>query len=105
MVNAGESLKTTAINASELYKGAHKTNRQEKIAEVDNILEKLDVLPHDQSSAKLFGQLCNDPNIRSSSPGDMDLLISSITLTSNEGLLTRNVKHFNMVPDLTVETW
>ncbi len=105
MITSGEDMKTTTINASELYKGAYKTQRHEEIIKVEDILKTLEVLPHDKDSAKLFGQLYYTPIIKSKNPGDMDLLIASIALNSNEKILTKNVRHFNIIPNLTVETW
>lgn len=105
MITSGEDMKTTTINASELYKGAYKTQRPEEIIKVEDILKTLEVLPHDKDSAKLFGELYYTPIIKSKNPGDMDLLIASIALNSNEKILTKNVRHFNIIPNLTVETW
>lgn len=43
--------------------------------------------------------------IKPKNPGDMDLLIASITLISGEKFLTKNLRHFDFIPNLEVETW
>ena len=105
IVKSGEELKTTTINASELYKGAYRGQKQKEVIRVDQILNSLEVLPHNQESAKLFGKLYYDPMIKPKNPGDMDLLIASITLISGEKFLTKNLRHFDFIPNLEVETW
>ncbi len=64
-------------------------------------LSKLVSLPFDAEAAETFHKLQkNLPQM-----GTMDLKIASICLAHDVTLLTRNLRDFQMVPDLKVENW
>ena len=37
--------------------------------------------------------------------GDLDILVASIALANNEKLITRNIKHYNQIMELEIESW
>jgi len=37
--------------------------------------------------------------------GDIDTLVASIALANNEKLITRNIKHYNRLRELEIESW
>jgi tRNA(fMet)-specific endonuclease VapC len=37
--------------------------------------------------------------------GDIDTLVASIALANNEKLITRNIKHYNRIRELEIESW
>ena len=59
------------------------------------------ILPIDSAAAAEFDKLRQNPKLRKI--GRADLLIASIALSRRATLVTRNVKHFRLVPGLTVE--
>ncbi len=59
------------------------------------------VLDFDEKSAKVFQQLKSN-KIR---VGSMDLKIASIAISRKAILVSRNLKDFQQVPDLTVQDW
>ena len=96
-------LATSAINAFELYRGAYKSQNQEKnLASVKGLLNSLCMLNTDEDSMEIAGKI----TARLERDGNMidirDLLIASIALVNGFGVLTNNVKHFNRVPYLRV---
>ena len=96
-------LATSAINAFELYRGAYKSQNQEKnLASVKGLLNSLCMLNTDEDSMEIAGKI----TARLERDGNMidirDLLIASIALVNGFGVLTNNVKHFNRVPHLRV---
>jgi len=96
-------LATSAINAFELYRGAYKSQNQEKnLASVKGLLNSLCMLNTDEDSMEIAGKI----TARLEREGNMidirDLLIASIALVNGFGVLTNNVKHFNRVPHLRV---
>ena len=96
-------LATSAINAFELYRGAYKSQNQEKnLASVKGLLNSLCMLNTDEDSMEIAGKI----TARLERDGNMidirDLLIASIALVDGFGVLTNNVKHFNRVPHLRV---
>ncbi|MCA9813257.1 MAG: type II toxin-antitoxin system VapC family toxin [Nitrosarchaeum sp.] len=100
-----QKLCTTVVTVAELYKGAHKFKNSDKISKIKLILDEIQILPFTTESAEKFGELFYHDEIKSNRPGDMDLLIASITLTSNETFLTRNMRHFSVIPNLKTESW
>jgi tRNA(fMet)-specific endonuclease VapC len=37
--------------------------------------------------------------------GDLDILVASIALANNEKLITRNIKRYNRIMGLEIESW
>ena len=96
-------LATSAINAFELYRGAYKSQNQEKnLASVKGLLNSLHMLNTDEDSMEIAGKI----TARLERDGNMidirDLLIASIALVNGFGVLTNNVRHFNRIPHLRV---
>ncbi|HEY7506556.1 MAG TPA: type II toxin-antitoxin system VapC family toxin [Nitrososphaera sp.] len=100
----GEIVSTTAINVAEFYYGVYRARDKETaLAQAHILLEPFDILSLTFASAKLYGELAE--KLRSKTIGQLDLLIASIVLVNKHTLLTRNVKHFQRVPELIVESW
>lgn len=99
-----ETLYTTTINIAELYHGAHASkNSSQAISRIEKIVSRFATLNFDFDSAKMWGKLAEQ--LKSSSIGELDLFIASIALANKQTLLTRNVKQFERVPGLIVESW
>ncbi len=100
----GENIYTTAITVAELYYGAYRAkDRARALTDVKNDLSKFSVLNLDYESARTWVELAE--RTKSTSIGELDLFIASIALANKQVLLTRNVKHFERVPRLIVESW
>lgn len=63
------------------------------------------VLPFDLTAARTFGALKATLERRSTPLAEPDLRIASIVLSRGLILVTRNVQHFQRVPELSVENW
>lgn len=100
----GEIVCTTAINVAEFYYGVYRAKEIETaLAQAQTLLEPFSILDLDFAAAKLYGQLAK--KLESKMIGQLDLLIASIVIANKQILLTRNIKHFERVPDLRVESW
>ena len=90
-----QRLVTTDINAFELYHGGYKSkNKQMNIANVEDLLNSLELLSTDRVSMKKAAELIAGLDKKGTSIDIADLFIASICLTSSASLLTRNKKHF-----------
>ena len=69
----------------------------------EQLLSGLLILPFDERSATEFDRLREIKRLRKI--GRADLLIASITLSRRAVLVTRNVQHFQQIPDLRVINW
>ena len=106
LIEGGDALTTTRFNVAELWVGVERTrDRQGELVAVETMLEPLTVLDFDESSARVFGRITAHLYAHGSPRGDMDVLIASVVLVHGDRLVTRNVKHFEGIPELVVETY
>ena len=96
-------LATSAINAFELYRGAYKSQNQEKnLASVKGLLNSLRMLNTDEDSMEIAGKITASLERDGNMVDIRDLLIASIALVNSFGVLTNNVRHFNRIRHLRV---
>jgi tRNA(fMet)-specific endonuclease VapC len=69
----------------------------------DDLLRRIQIVPLDPASAEIFDRVREDRKLRK--VGRADLLIASIALSRRATLVTRNLRHFRMVPGLLIEDW
>ena len=86
-----------AATGSELLKA------QQLLARTEALLDRPLVIPFDEAAAARFDQLRRTKRLRKI--GRADLLIASIALAHHATLVTRNVRHFRQISDLTVVNW
>jgi predicted nucleic acid-binding protein len=98
-------LSTTAINAFELYYGAHKSRRSvETLQATKKLLDRLVLLPLTPRSAQRAGHIYAELELEGQSIGLRDTFIAAIALTRRCSVATRNTEHFKKVKGLTVIT-
>jgi tRNA(fMet)-specific endonuclease VapC len=66
-------------------------------------LNRFTILPIEGAAADEFDRLLSRKELRRI--GRADLLIAAITLARKATLVTRNLKHFQKVPRLSIENW
>lgn len=76
---------------------------QRLLTRTEELLEQLVVLPFDTESSRRFDLLSQQSKLRK--VGRADLLIASIALGQRATLVTRNLRHFSVIPDLRVVNW
>lgn len=76
---------------------------QERLARTESLLSRIRVIPFDEVAAARFDQLRQRGGRRQ--VGRADILIASIALAHHATLVTRNVRHFQPIPGLTVVNW
>jgi tRNA(fMet)-specific endonuclease VapC len=86
-----------AADATQLLKAQFWLDRSEEL------FRPLTILPVDKASAELFDRLKHNRKLRNI--GRADLLIASIALAHRATLVTRNVRHFAVIPNLRVANW
>lgn len=106
LADRAEVLSTTPINACELFKGARLSLRPPpKVRKVTELLAKLRLLDVPIEACEIFGRTSSELISSGQDIGDIDTLIASIALASNEPLVTKNVTHFQRVRGLLIESW
>ncbi len=105
-VEKEDVLSTTVISACELFEGAYKGEGiEKKIRRVQELLRRLEILELNLNSSELFGRTYNELRVQGKDIGVLDTLILSIVLAKGEKLITRNIKHFERVTELLIESW
>jgi len=106
LIKSKTILTTTIINVGELYTGAYLSSQVAKdINAIEKLLEKFEILEYTKEDSRVFGQIQANLIKTGNKIGKMDTIIGSIALNRNEVLITRNVKHFEMIPRLKIKNW
>jgi tRNA(fMet)-specific endonuclease VapC len=98
---------TTSINIAEIYYGAYRSPKKEKILKVfeEMVFPNVTVLPFDEETAQVYGQLKAKLEKRGINKSEPDLRIASIALQHKFILLSGNIRHFKDIPRLKIENW
>jgi tRNA(fMet)-specific endonuclease VapC len=97
---------TTSITVGELIYGARRVGREDLSRRVEQVIRRAQtVLAFDTTAARTFGFLKATLEQRGTPLAEPDLRIASIALSRGLILVTRNVRHFKRVAELTVENW
>ena len=98
-------LSSTAINAFELYYGAHKSELSiQTLQATKNLLDRLVLFPLTPRSAQRAGHIYAELELKGNPIGLRDTFIAAIALTRRCSVATKNTSHFKKVKDLTVIT-
>jgi len=98
-------LSSTAINAFELYYGAHKSKQStQTLQATKNLLDRLVLFPLTLRSAQKAGHIYAELELKGNPIGLRDTFIAAIALTRRCSIATKNIAHFKKVKDLNVIT-
>lgn len=101
-----EDLSTTIVTVCELYEGAFKSDDPKTgVQRIHALIKSLKVLGLNMGAALLFGQLTAALQKSGDSIEDFEALIACIAMSHGETLVTRNIRHFNRVSGLDIQTW
>ncbi|RTL92021.1 MAG: type II toxin-antitoxin system VapC family toxin [Hyphomicrobiales bacterium] len=94
----------SAVVVHELYYGAAKSQRKaDNVARIEAL--QFPVLEFDLEDARHAGEIRATLAISGTPIGPYDVLIGGQALARNLTLMTRNVREFERIKDLAVETW
>ena len=94
----------TEVTIAELFYGAAKSGRPEQFNDVDYILQSFDLKPL-LPSLRLYGENKAILEDKGQMIGEFDLLIGSCAVYNNLIMVTSNLKHFDHIPNITLEDW
>jgi predicted nucleic acid-binding protein len=96
-------LSTTAVNAFELYYGAHKSKQSAKTLQATKkLLDRLILFPLTPRSAQRASRIYAELELEGHPIGLRDTFIAAIALTRRCSVATQNTGHFEKVKGLTV---
>lgn len=97
---------TTPISAFELYIGAYLSKKsQENLKLVTDFLENVDILNFDLLAAEIAGKIEAELERTGRPIGIRDSMVAGIALRHEQKIITRNIKHFNQIPNISYESW
>jgi len=98
---------TTSINIAEIYYGAFRSTKREKLLRAfeEKVFPNITILPFDEDSARVYGQLKAKLEKRGIIKSEPDLRIASVALQHKFILVSGNVRHFKDIPRLKIENW
>lgn len=106
LIEGHRPVAVSAITIMQLHHGiARSTKPQDELKNVESSLEALLTYPLDGSVAARAGALDGELTTRGKPIGVSDTIIGATGLEKGESVLTRNVKHFERINDLHVETY
>jgi tRNA(fMet)-specific endonuclease VapC len=83
--------------------GSDLLRAQQWLARTEELLAQILIVPMDEAAAVEFDRLRLARRLRRI--GRADLLIASIAMAHRAILVTRNVRHFRQIPNLSVQNW
>ncbi len=98
--------KVSSVTVLELYEGVGQSDRpeEEKRAVLD-VLDSKTAVPADQDVMRRAGRISGEL-VAAGTPIDReDCIIAATALQEDEPVITRNVEHFERVPDVDVESY
>lgn len=99
---------TSSITLGEMVYGAYRLPEYTSLflERLDRVLlPNLSVLPFDVAAAHRYGEMRAELERRGTPLGEADLRIGAIALTRGLTVVTGNVRHFQRIPNLSVENW
>ena len=99
----------SVITASELLHGVHRARdanvRARRSAFVEAVLERFPLLPIDLTTARTHARLWAELMTAGTPIGPHDLWLAAACVAHGLTLVTGNVREFERVPGLAVESW
>lgn len=98
-------LGVSSVVAAELAYGVTKSGSQKNRDALEMFLAPFEILPFDEKSVWVYGELrshlenCGEPI------GSLDTLIAAHALSLDALLITNNIKEFAKVPKLKLDNW
>lgn len=97
---------TTPLNAFELYIGAHLSKKsQENLKLVTDFLENVDILNFDLLAAEIAGKIGAELERAGRPIGVRDSMVAGIALRYEQKIVTKNIKHFSQISNVSYESW
>lgn len=98
----GVKLATTSISVFEIYYVPFRFGGRQSLERTNNFLNAIQVIPLTLESAKIAARIQAELLRRGKPIGIRDTLIAGAALTEDIPVLTRNVKHFSQIKEITV---
>ena len=102
----GNTIAVTSISIFELFVGVSLSIKQDQERnKIIQILNGLSIISFDEDSAREAGKIFAQKRINGLAIDPEDSMIAGICARKNEILITRNIKHFNDIENVRIESY
>ena len=105
LAHEADGVGISAITASELYWGVHKSGSARNLAALEKFLSPLTVLDYGLAAAQRYGELRAHLDRQGTPIGPLDQQIAAHALALDVTLVTNNLREFERVPGLRLANW
>lgn len=105
LMDSEDYLGTTVFNVQEVVYGILDSKDKKNYVRTLDFLKSFNILGYGLESALKGAEIDHYLEKKGSHIGFMDTMIAAVCLSNNASIITRNVKHFSLVPGLIVEGW
>ncbi len=102
---SSDIIATTIFNMQEVLFGAKLMGSKSNFNSTLDFFSQLVVLEYDSNAVQIFLGVKHELRKSGKPVGIFDELIASVCLSHNASIITRNLKHFNLIPGLNVDSW
>lgn len=100
---SGHGLGVSVVSYGEIFEGAFgDPDPAPRLARFRAFLARFPIVPLSDPVMEVFARLRKDLRDRGQLIPDFDLVIAATALHHDLELVTRNLRHFNRIPDLTI---
>ena len=101
-----EDFRLPAIVVAELLYGAeHSANPTRETKIVETFVEAFTVVPFDAEAGRHYAKIRQELGSQGNLIGERDLMIAATALAHRATLVSRNMREFQRVPGLRLESW
>lgn len=103
----GAGLAIPTLVLAELYTWAFRRSQPDPLLRLieDGLIPLTTVLEFDAACARQFGQMRASLLTAGVVVNPVDLMIAAVAVVHDLTLVTHNIKHFEVIPDLRIEDW
>lgn len=102
----GARICVSTLTEAELYYGAiHSAHPEKNRERVKDLLGPLEIIPFDSDAAREFASIKQTLTTKGKPIGAIDMLVAAIARAKSLTIVTNNLKHFESIPNLSVENW
>ena len=105
MQESGEAVATTVFNEQEVLYGPIKYQLRKEMEAAKAFFGGIDILNYERFCVPYTVAIIISLEKAGLPIGTLDELVAGICLANNAGIVTRNIGHFSMIPNLKVEKW
>lgn len=89
-----------------MYKGAYLSTKVDKNKQIiEDFLKNIEILNLTTKDITEYARISANLSKKGEIIGYFDELIGSMAIARNETLITRNIRHYNRIPNLSLLNW